>query len=274
MNENFENELRRALRPVDAPDGFTERLMRALPAQRPPARYPRWYPSRKYRSSRRAVLDAGALAASLLVAVLAGQQVAQVRAERQAAGRGLAASRELMQALRVTSEKLDIAYQAVQAAPEGAEQRGESLMNARIASCFTAVVPSPVAREPGSRRPRDCCACPSSPRSPTRPANPSTSRSTRNLLGPGLPLSRRRGSRTRPPRRRSAPGSPASTCAATRSTRTSPIPRPTSTACAASSQAPGWSRIVEAKQPEGTDRRRRVRAHRQRQGEGPRDHRE
>jgi len=40
MSENFENELRRALRPVDAPDGFTERLMRALPASREPAPEP------------------------------------------------------------------------------------------------------------------------------------------------------------------------------------------------------------------------------------------
>ena len=31
MTEDFENELRRALRPVDAPAGFAERVMRALP---------------------------------------------------------------------------------------------------------------------------------------------------------------------------------------------------------------------------------------------------
>ena len=31
MTEELENRLRRALRPVDAPDGFAERLMQRLP---------------------------------------------------------------------------------------------------------------------------------------------------------------------------------------------------------------------------------------------------
>ena len=68
----------------------------------------------------------GALAASLLVAVLAGQQVAQVREERQARAAGLEASRELMQALRLTSEKLDLAYEAVHATPEEAGVKEEN----------------------------------------------------------------------------------------------------------------------------------------------------
>lgn len=117
MNENFENELRRALRPVDAPDGFTERLMRALPAREASAPVLVPAPEVTVRTPRRFWIP-GALAASLLVAVFAGQQVAQMREERQARAAGLAASRELMQALRLTSDKLDIAYQAVKAAPE------------------------------------------------------------------------------------------------------------------------------------------------------------
>jgi hypothetical protein len=125
MNESFENELRRALRPVDAPDGFTERLMRALPTREAPA--PVLVPVREIpvRTPRRYWMP-GALAASLLVAVLAGQQVAQLREERQAQAEGLEASRELMQALRLTSEKLDLAYQAVQAAPEDADVKEEN----------------------------------------------------------------------------------------------------------------------------------------------------
>jgi hypothetical protein len=119
MNENFENEVRRALRPVDAPDGFTARLMRALPAREAPAPALVPVPQVLVRTPRRIWMPA-ALAASLLVAVLAGQQVAQVREERQARAEGLEASREIMQALRLTSEKLDIAYQAVQATPEDA----------------------------------------------------------------------------------------------------------------------------------------------------------
>lgn len=125
MNESFENELRRALRPVDAPDGFTERLMAALPAHAASAPVLVPAPEVPVRTPRRFWIP-GALAASLLVAVLAGQQLAQVREERQAQAEGLAASRELMQALRVTSEKLDLAYQAVQAAPEDAGAKVEN----------------------------------------------------------------------------------------------------------------------------------------------------
>jgi hypothetical protein len=120
MNDNFENDLRRLLRPVDAPTGFAERVMGALPERKtasvvtlvqPPAA-PRqqnyWMPA--------------ALAASLLISVLLGQRVAVEHNERAEAA-GLAASRELMQALRVTSQKLDIAYQAVKNPPQaGAEE--------------------------------------------------------------------------------------------------------------------------------------------------------
>lgn len=115
MNEEFENRLRRAMRPVDAPGGFAERVMRALPAQpapvnvvplnivRQPAPASRW----------RRLTAPAALAASLLVAVFTGQHVATLKAEREQQA-GLAASRELMQALRLTSQKLDLAYEAVQ----------------------------------------------------------------------------------------------------------------------------------------------------------------
>jgi len=115
VNDSIEDKLRRALRPVDAPPGFTEKLMAALPprpvhavapapVRRPPPRQRWWVPA--------------AAAASLVAAVLAGQHMAQLRAERE----GAAARQQLMQALRVTSEKLDLAYQAVNSAPEGAEE--------------------------------------------------------------------------------------------------------------------------------------------------------
>jgi len=110
MNENFEDELRRRLRPVDAPEGFADRVMRALPAEARPVVVALPVPRRSW------VQQFGmpaALAASLLAAVLLGQYSAEqrdLRAERE----GLEASRELMQALRLTSAKLDIAYEAVQ----------------------------------------------------------------------------------------------------------------------------------------------------------------
>ena len=119
MSENFENELRRALRPVDAPAGFAERVMRALPVQRDPV------PARVVREppSRRVMKRFGipmAFAAALVLSVILGQHVAEVQGQRMAEEReaaGLAASRELMQALHVTSQKLDLAYQAVKTPP-------------------------------------------------------------------------------------------------------------------------------------------------------------
>lgn len=37
MTDEFENELRRLMRPVEAPDGLTERIMAALPPKAMPA---------------------------------------------------------------------------------------------------------------------------------------------------------------------------------------------------------------------------------------------
>jgi negative regulator of sigma E activity len=114
MND-VEDKLRRAMRPIDPPEGFAERVMRALPAREPPApvvvlatvpRTPRISAWRRFSTPM-------TLAASLVVAVLLGKQIAIKQEERE----GLAASQELMQALRVTSQKLDIAYQAVNSSP-------------------------------------------------------------------------------------------------------------------------------------------------------------
>ncbi len=119
---NFEDELRRALRPVDAPDGFTERLMRALPADAKPM--PVRANAAPRAPSHRFAMPA-ALAASLLVAVLAGQHVA-VENERRAEQQGRAASLELMRALRVTSQKLDLAYEAVNSPPPAGDEENRS----------------------------------------------------------------------------------------------------------------------------------------------------
>jgi hypothetical protein len=124
MSENFENELRRALRPVDAPAGFTERVMRALPAQRDPA--PPVVELTAQRRYKRFAIPM-TFAAALVLSVVLAQHVADVTQRRVAAEQeaaGIAASRELMQALHVTSKKLDLAYQAVKTPPPpaGAEE--------------------------------------------------------------------------------------------------------------------------------------------------------
>src|SRR5690348_4345318 len=113
--KDVEESLRRALRPVEPPQGFAERVMRALPERSAPANV---VPLSIVRAGApvaawRRLAAPAALAASLLIAVFAGQHVATLQAEREEQA-GLAASRELMQALRVTSQKLDLAYEAVQ----------------------------------------------------------------------------------------------------------------------------------------------------------------
>ena len=115
MNEDFENQLRRALRPVEPPEGFAERLMRALPERRMPAKVVTLQVARPAPRSNlwRRISTPAALAASLVVAVLAGRQVG-IEREKDEQRAGLEASRELMQALRVASQKLDLAYEAVQ----------------------------------------------------------------------------------------------------------------------------------------------------------------
>ena len=124
MSQDIEKELRRTLRAVDPPADFTARVMRALPpravvtpisAARPAMRPSRW-----------ARLSAPvALAASLLVAIVLGQHMAREQAQREQLA-GLEASRKLMQALRVTSQKLDLAYEAVQRPPSAAPPAEEN----------------------------------------------------------------------------------------------------------------------------------------------------
>lgn len=123
MTEDFENELRRRLRPVDAPEGFAERVMRALPTEATPAVVVALHPPRRSRLQQFGL--PAALAASLLAAVLLGQHVA-VQRDLRAEKEGLEASRELMQALRLTSDKLDIAYEAVQSLPPAGTEENRS----------------------------------------------------------------------------------------------------------------------------------------------------
>jgi negative regulator of sigma E activity len=122
--ENFENELRRRLRPVDAPEGFAERLMAALPEERKPT-VVAFSPKAAARPSLRHFGMPAALAASLLVAVFLGVYLANDRALREEQ-RGIAASQQLMQALRVTSQKLDLAYEAVNNPPTAGEEENRS----------------------------------------------------------------------------------------------------------------------------------------------------
>ncbi len=105
MSDDLDNTLRKALRPVDPGEDFTARVLArvaadgvsgasgAVPATRKVARSV-WLPA--------------ALAASLALVVF-GVHKWNVRQEEA----GLAARDQVMEALRVTSQKLDLAYQTV-----------------------------------------------------------------------------------------------------------------------------------------------------------------
>jgi hypothetical protein len=98
MSNDLEKQLRAALRPVSPRTDLGRKIMakiaakQAAPSRRPSA----WW------------LTAG-IAASLVVGIGVHQQVEQRRVQQN----GLEARRQVMQALHVTSQKLDLAYEAV-----------------------------------------------------------------------------------------------------------------------------------------------------------------
>ena len=98
MSKDFERQLQDALRPVDPEEGFGQRVMARVAREpaRARAKVTRW-------------AAALALAASVAFAAVLGTHQWQERREQQ----GLEARRQLLEALRLTGEKLDVAYQAV-----------------------------------------------------------------------------------------------------------------------------------------------------------------
>jgi hypothetical protein len=104
MNDDLESQLRAALRPVEPPEGLSRKVLSRLEAAHGQAR------ATSRLGARRTGwwLSAG-LAASLLMAL--GLH-SRVQRERETA-EGLEARREVIQALRLTHQKLDLAYQTV-----------------------------------------------------------------------------------------------------------------------------------------------------------------
>lgn len=106
----LETKLRDALRPVEPSEGFSDRVLARLAegaAPRPDeVQRDRRTGGAAYRPVYRWLSIA--LAASVVAAVLIGQRW-QVQTEEE----GLKARRQLIEALRVTSDKLDLAYQVV-----------------------------------------------------------------------------------------------------------------------------------------------------------------
>lgn len=103
MSNFLENELRRALRPVDPGDEFTRKVLARIQDSSQPQRRKSGLPTRV------AQWVPAALAASLLLAIIMKHDPP----EEQMVAEGLRAREELIAALRVTSEKLDLAYHVV-----------------------------------------------------------------------------------------------------------------------------------------------------------------
>jgi negative regulator of sigma E activity len=97
MSKDFEQQLRDALRPVDPEEGFDQRVMARIANE-----------SARPRAKARWAMPI-AIAASLAFVAVLGTYQWQERREQQ----GLEARRQLLEALRLTGEKLDVAYQAV-----------------------------------------------------------------------------------------------------------------------------------------------------------------
>jgi hypothetical protein len=107
MSEDFESRLRAALAPVAPRPEFTRNLIARLTADKDTEADTRG----RHRPGPKATawwLSAG-VAASLLIA--AGVQ--HHLQERRETERGLEARREVIEALRMTSEKLNLAYEAI-----------------------------------------------------------------------------------------------------------------------------------------------------------------
>src|SRR5262245_44022913 len=113
MSTDFEDQLRKALPPVDPDEGFADRVMSRIESA-PAARARRWMPQR-FRGW------AAALAASVVLAVTL-VHVWQVDRER----RGLEARRQLLEALHITGQKLDLAYRGVkrESSPPASDDSG------------------------------------------------------------------------------------------------------------------------------------------------------
>jgi hypothetical protein len=111
MSKDFEQQLREALRPVEPDEGFEQRVMAGVAREgsRSRAKVTRW-------------VSVG-LAASVAFAAIIGTHQWQERRERE----GLEARRQLLEALQLTGEKLDVAYQAVnreEQPPTGDDESG------------------------------------------------------------------------------------------------------------------------------------------------------
>ncbi len=107
MNEDLESRLRAALRPLAPRLDFTEDLIARVSADQPSEATARGFGGRTRRA------PAWWLPASLAASLLIGAGIhTHLRQQHERAG-GLEARRQVIEALRVTSQKLDLAYETI-----------------------------------------------------------------------------------------------------------------------------------------------------------------
>jgi hypothetical protein len=107
MNEDLESRLRSSLRPIAPRDEFSQKLVAEVVGRPRPHRSLRAIPWRPLKRSTW-WLSAG-LAASLLLVVGVQIQMQQEHARQN----GLEARRQVVEALRMTSQKLNLAYETI-----------------------------------------------------------------------------------------------------------------------------------------------------------------
>lgn len=120
MSEEFESQMRAALRAVAPSEEFSQKLLANLASQPAVPGKPRHVAVRRHPL---AWWFSAALAASVVLAVGVHQHVQQQRLQQS----GLEARREVVEALRVTSQKLNLAYEAVKRQSTSLSDEGNSV---------------------------------------------------------------------------------------------------------------------------------------------------
>jgi len=111
MSEDLEDRLRQALRPVSPGEEFSARLLGRVAAATPP-------PAPNCHTPRRRVAANWWLSAGLAASVLLALGIRHRASESQERLAGLAARQQVFAALRVTNQKLDLAYLTVRSESE------------------------------------------------------------------------------------------------------------------------------------------------------------
>ncbi len=120
MSEDIEARMRAALRAVAPREEFSQKLVAKVTGRHLPARGARRGAARLHPL---AWWFSASLAASLILAAGVHQHLQQQRLQQS----GLEARREVMEALRVTSQKLNLAYEAVKSQSTSLTDEGNSV---------------------------------------------------------------------------------------------------------------------------------------------------